>query len=279
MDFEGISQFYDVNAKAISQVHSKKFGIMHPSVDLPNSIRSTQRSRYVPEEFICKNLQDAPGQRVLDLGSGFSASMLYLSNIYGDTIFSGICASESEIEQSRIIIREAGKVKTILVFKGDFEDTRNFRVFPIQNLVYSIDSFRHVRQPTLLLSNVAALLSPGSSFFIVDCFANTMNPALQKHKPIPALTKFLKTSASHQIIDLETLLSNARAAGFELVREENWSALVRRSFWRKIFDEFIHFSYGLIDKPFGKALTIRAQFEHCLDRKVFAYHALEFKRK
>lgn len=274
MEFETITGFYEHVAKPMSFIYGKKYGVIHPAVHFSETNKSLLRSRYAAEEFICARFSTEETRKVLDLGSGFAASMLYLSNIFGDIIFSGICCSESELDQSRSIIRELDKVKTVLIFKGDFEETRNYRVFPTQDLVYSIDSFRHVREPAVFFSNVAALLEPGASFIMIDCFSSKG----EQHTRSPKLVKFLATSACQQLLDLEELLTIARTAGFELISDENWTSQISRLIPQKLWDLLMRFSWGLINRPIGTALKIRSKMEQCLTKKVLEYHALEFKR-
>jgi SAM-dependent methyltransferase len=142
---------------------------MHPAFRERPDVSQLRAIRHL-EELMLERCEALDAGRVFDLGCGFASSMLYAANIRPQTVFSGICASDTEQETARVRIREAGRNQTVMAFRGDYEESRNYRVFPIQDIVYAFDSYRHVRDPAVLLGLLFQLVRPSGRLILADLF-------------------------------------------------------------------------------------------------------------
>jgi SAM-dependent methyltransferase len=181
MRFEDIDAYYETTARAWAVQFDRRHATMHPAFRDRPGISHLRSVRHL-EELVLERCDELGASRVFDLGCGFASSMLYAANIRPGTIFSGICSSDTEQETARACIREAGKNQTVMAFRGDFEEASNYRVFPVQDIVYAFDSYRHVRDPAVLLGLLHRLVRPAGRLILADWFRTSQaSPATAPH--------------------------------------------------------------------------------------------------
>lgn len=269
MDFEGIAAWYDDAAAALAAVHGEAYGPMHPALRLEAFAASPRRQRFGAEELAAAEIERLGAGRVLELGCGFAAGLLYLSNIFPDVVFSGMCASETEIEFNRSLIRENDKIKSVLAFKGDYEDPKNYRVFPAVDLAFAVDALRHVRSLPALFANLAAVTKPGGAVLVIDAFAG---PAAGKR-----LAAFAKATRVGALPTVQELAAAAAAAGFSLGDESDLGPAARRPVLRRLLSVGRR-PWGWANPAWGAALDAAWALEGAVAKGEAVYRKLLFAK-
>ena len=124
-----------------------------------------------------------PGQKLLDLGSGFGGTGRYLHHELGLDV-TGLNLSEVENERNRQFNRDLGLEDRITVFDGNFED------LPFEHdsfdIVFSQDSFLHSGNRERIIEEVARVLKSGGLFIFTDpmmaddCPEGVLQPILDR---------------------------------------------------------------------------------------------------
>ena len=91
-------------------------------------------------EHICRKLQLAPGERLLDVGCGWGALIMHAALHHGVTAH-GITLSERQLEEARARIRAAGLSDRVTVELRDYRDLPGEGVY---DKVSSVGMFEHV---------------------------------------------------------------------------------------------------------------------------------------
>lgn len=155
----GVARYYDANTRAfLARGQGGAEGVLHRAV-WGEGVRDRPAAFHFVHELILKEMRalGSPRPRVLDLGCGVGASLLYLLGRCDAEGF-GITLSGEQYELARKR-RNAGWLR------GDFCSDP---LPPAIDLAYAIESFVHARDPRAFFENVASSLRPGGRLVLVD---------------------------------------------------------------------------------------------------------------
>ena len=113
-------------------------------------------------DLICRKLRLAPGERLLDVGSGWGGLLLHAAGRYGVEA-TGVTLSERQAALARQRIAAAGLAGRVRVILGDYRDLPRDRPF---DKIASVGMFEHIGRARLpeYFRTVHALLKPGGLF-------------------------------------------------------------------------------------------------------------------
>jgi cyclopropane-fatty-acyl-phospholipid synthase len=112
-------------------------------------------------ELICRKLQLAPGERLLDIGCGWGSLLLHAAEHHGVRGV-GVTLSEHQAELARERVREAGMADAIEIRVADYRELRDG---PFDKIA-SVGMYEHIGRAELshYASSVSRLLRPGGLF-------------------------------------------------------------------------------------------------------------------
>src|SRR5207302_6620265 len=114
-------------------------------------------------DYVCRKLRLRPGQRLLDIGCGWGAFVLYAAKHFGVHSV-GITLSEQQAEWARACVRKAGLDATVKILVCDY---RNVAAKPMHyDAIVSIGMAEHVGREQLpnYFAIARRLLKPGGVF-------------------------------------------------------------------------------------------------------------------
>ena len=123
-----------------------------------DTLESAQARKH---ELICRKLQVAAGERLLDIGCGWGSLLLHAAGRYGVRAV-GVTLSESQAEVARRRVRDAGLSDLVEVRVSDYREIGDG---PFDKVV-SVGMYEHVGRAELgrYAQTVAGLLRPGGLF-------------------------------------------------------------------------------------------------------------------
>ncbi|MEX0680729.1 MAG: methyltransferase domain-containing protein [Balneolales bacterium] len=152
------------------------------------------------------NNKPGPGDRVIDLGSGYGGSARFMAERYGCKVVA-LNLSEVENERARKMNRDQGLDHLIDVMDGNFES------IPFEdaafNLVWSQDAFLHSPDRRQVIREVARIMKQGGEFVFTDpmqsddCPEGVLQPIFDRiHLESMGSPKFYKETASNAGLEL-----------------------------------------------------------------------------
>ena len=277
MEFSDISEYYDVHARSWATQYDVKAQTMHSPVRDRTKTVSGLRTLRASEEMVLEIAAALDAHRIFDLGCGFASSLLYMANIKPEIIYSGICASDTEMELARERIRDAGRVQTVSVFRGDFEDGRNYRVFPAQDIVFALDSWHHARQPQKTLNLLASLVRPGGRLVVVDWFRVSDGDDLRPGE-LACLDQWQDAAGLPAIQDLSAFHAASDEAGFARVSDRPLGEDVALSGIAAMAMKLASPLVGGLDKATRQVWQARLAAEQARRKGLLDYRAIELIR-
>jgi sarcosine/dimethylglycine N-methyltransferase len=159
----------------------------------------------------------APGDKIIDLGSGYAGSARYLAGKYGCSVVA-YNLSEVENERARELNREQNLDERIDVVDGHFED------LPYEDeefdAVWSQDAFLHSPAREQVIREASRVLKPGGDFVFTDpmqadgCPEGVLQPILDRiHLENMASPGFYRSAASRhslEFLEFEELTQHLR---------------------------------------------------------------------
>jgi cyclopropane-fatty-acyl-phospholipid synthase len=165
-------------------------------------------------ERICRSLELQPGERLLDIGSGWGGLIIYAAQKFGVEAL-GITLSHEQAELARERVRRAGLESRCSVEICDYRDVGRHHAF---EKISSIGMVEHVgaRELPRYFADVHRLLAPGGIFLNSGIGRPVTEPAQRRDS-------FVETYVFPDG-ELETISETLRAAedaGFEVSSVEN----------------------------------------------------------
>ena len=158
--------------------------------------------------------------RVLDLGCGYGSTARYLAANFGCTV-TGVNISEKELELARHRSREAGLDHLLSLELGDFHGLG----YPdaSYDVVWSQEAFLHAADKVAVLSECRRILKSGGTLVFTDILVRRDTPDEDREKIYDRVK-------SPDMWDLEEYRSALSNLGLSIVRMEDWSHHVARSY-------------------------------------------------
>ena len=157
---------------------------------------------------------------VLDLGCGYGATALYLAERFGCKV-TGTNISEKELELARSRSKEAGMDHRLSFEYGDFHRLN----YPSSSydVVWSQEAFLHAADKTVVLSECRRVLRPQGSLVFTDILVHRDTPDVDR-------TRIYERVKSPDMWDMEDYRAVLSRLDFSVIREEDWSQYVARSY-------------------------------------------------
>jgi cyclopropane-fatty-acyl-phospholipid synthase len=170
-------------------------------------------------EMICRKLRLAPGERMLDIGSGWGALLIHAATHHGVTGL-GVTLSEEQAKLSRARIAEAGLADRIEIRLADYQSLDDSF-----DKIASIGMFEHVglRNHESYFRAVHRLLRPRGLYLhhaITRRARRTMREFRAKRPEAEAIVRYIFPGGELDHIGLSA--QNLEAHGFEVHDVENW---------------------------------------------------------
>ncbi len=195
-------------------------------------------------DYICRKLRLKPGQRMLDIGCGWGALVMYAAQHYGVEA-TGITLSKPQAELAAERIAEAGLADRCRVLVQDYREVPEGA--PYDALV-SVGMFEHVGEAKLpaYFRKAWALLKPQGVFLNHGIACNALTPKARGRT-------FSNTYVfpDGELVPISTTLQVAEACGFEVRDVESLRehyALTLRQWVRRLeahYEQALHY----VDEP------------------------------
>jgi cyclopropane-fatty-acyl-phospholipid synthase len=160
-------------------------------------------------EYICRKLRLRLGERLLDIGCGWGALVIYAARRYGVEAY-GITLSQPQAELAQQRIQQAGLKEHCRVEVRDYRDINEANSF---DKIVSVGMFEHVGEKLLptYFRQAWQLLRPGGVF---------LNHGIASDTPLQAQqgTSFVSTYVfpDGELVPISSTLRAAELSGFEV---------------------------------------------------------------
>jgi cyclopropane fatty-acyl-phospholipid synthase-like methyltransferase len=192
------------------------------------------------------------GTRVLDAGWGIGGSSLWLAEERSAAVV-GITLVEDQAERARSFSAQRGLGPRASFLRADFTETP-FRSESFE-VVWALESLCHAGEKSVFYREASRLLTPGGRLVVAE-YMRTNRPSLGGGEPM--VREWLDGWA---IPDLDTPsehVANAKAAGLESVRVEDFTARTRPSLRRLHRIARLSFPFAVA----ARLLGIRTETQH-----------------
>jgi sarcosine/dimethylglycine N-methyltransferase len=160
------------------------------------------------------------GVRVLDLGCGYGSTARYLAANFGCQV-TGVNISEKELELARSRSSEAGLDHLLRFEYGDFH--RLGYADASYDVVWSQEAFLHAWDKTTVLRECRRVLKAEGSLIFTDI-------TVARDTPDEDRARIYDRVKSPDMWDFEAYRVALSGLGLTIVREEDWSRYVGRSY-------------------------------------------------
>lgn len=168
------------------------------------SLESAQRRKL---DMICRKLQLAPGDTMLDVGCGWGGLVIHAATHYGAHA-TGITLSAEQAELARMRAKEAGVNDRATIEVADYREVKGS-----YDSIASVGMFEHVGRKQLprYFSKLRKLLAPGG--LVLNHGIVTRDRSRSRRKPTFVNTYVFPDG---DLLPLETGIEAAEHAGFEV---------------------------------------------------------------
>ncbi len=183
--------------------------------DWSNGIDEAQHDKL---EMICRKLRLQPGERFLDIGSGWGGLLLHAARHHGVKAH-GITLSEAQLEIARKRIAEAGLADRITVEIRDYADLDG-----TYDKIASIGMYEHIGLPNIpkYMKAVRRVLAP-DGLFLNHAISHRASPDGRRFGTRPeqkAILKYIFPGGA--LDDIGHTVTAMEQAGFEVHDVEAW---------------------------------------------------------
>jgi len=178
-------------------------------------------------DHICRKLMLKPGERYLDIGSGWGALLLWAAEHYGVDA-TGITLSKNQHAHVQRLIEEKGLQGRVRVELRDYRELETDRPY---DKISSIGMFEHVgsaNMPTYF-RKIHALLAPGGLVMNHGITSGQLN----YHQLGAGMGDFIEKYIfpGGELLHVTHVLRETAAAGLEMVDTENLRPHYARTLW------------------------------------------------
>ena len=171
-------------------------------------------------EIMANAVSLTPKMRVLDLGCGYGSTARYLAANFGCAV-TGTNISEKELELARSRAAEAGLGDLLSFEYGDFHHLGYGD--GTYDVVWSQEAFLHAVDKNAVLSECRRVVKPGGSLVFTDILVRRSTPEADRERIYDRVK-------SPDMWDLEDYRQALSRLGLPVIREEDWSQHVARSY-------------------------------------------------
>ncbi len=181
-------------------------GMVYSCAYFLDSTDTLEEAQFRKLDLVCRKLQLAPGQKLLDVGCGWGALVIHAALHY-DVEVVGVTLSPEQAEEARRRVKEAGVDDRVSIHVEDYRDIEGEF-----DAIASIGMFEHVgaRELGTYFTRLFELLGPRG---ILLNHGITTRQRKSKGKPTFVSTYVFPDGELHPI---EMSLSTAEAAGFQV---------------------------------------------------------------
>jgi cyclopropane-fatty-acyl-phospholipid synthase len=178
-------------------------------------------------DHICRKLMLRPGERFLDIGSGWGALLLWAAEHYGVDA-TGITLSKNQYAHVQRLIEEKGLGQRVRVELRDYRDMPQDQPF---DKISSVGMFEHVGQAnmTAYFGKVMHLLAPGGLVMNHGITAG----GLENRQLGAGMGDFIEKYIfpGGELLHVSAVLEHMSRAGLEMVDTENLRPHYARTLW------------------------------------------------
>ena len=171
-------------------------------------------------EIMANAVSLTPEMRVLDLGCGYGSTARYLAANFGCAV-TGTNISEKELELARSRAAEAGLDDLLSFEYGDFHHLEYGD--GTYDVVWSQEAFLHAADKIAVLSECRRVVKPGGSLVFTDILVRRSTPEADRERIYDRVK-------SPDMWDLDDYRQALSRLGLPVIREEDWSQHVARSY-------------------------------------------------
>jgi len=208
-----VRKYYDNNTSRF-QRHGQAGLSIHRAVWGPGVATRNSAVHFV-DDLILTELQDLePRPKVLDMGCGVGASLLYLAQrlpIEGE----GVTISPLQAAHAAELF-ESAQVNNLRCCCGNFLDMPS-DIYDI-DLAFSIEAFVHASDVEGYFSQAARAVRPGGRLVLCDDFLTPRGSVNPSTKERMWLHEFRQGWKIGSLVTVDTACAAARSAGFALIR-------------------------------------------------------------
>lgn len=270
-----VRRFYDANTRRFRR-RGDGGDAIHRAVWAPGTTSREQAFRHV-ERVILDVIAERPSPRVVDLGCGVGASLVYLARARADLTGEGVTISAAQVADATHLIDAAGLGARLRVREGDFRWPP--RDCADADIAFSIEAFVHGPDPAAYFRSAAALLAPGGLLVLCDDFLAARGGSVTGVEG-RWLEDFRNGWRVGSLIEVADAVGHATAAGLTLVRDDDLTPYLEL---RRPRDRAVR-TLATVAKP----LMRRGQYlsslvggdavQRCLVARLVTYRLLAFER-
>lgn len=208
-----VQQYYDHNTKSF-QRHGQSGLSIHRAVWGPGVTTRNVAIHFVDDLILTELRNVAPIPKVLDMGCGVGASLLYLAQrraIVGE----GITISPLQASHATELF-ESARMNTLRCCSG------NFLALPSDihdvDLAFSIEAFVHSPDVVGYFSQAARVVRPGGKLIVCDDFLSQRASHDPSAKEREWLQEFRTGWKISSLVTADSACETARSAGFKLIK-------------------------------------------------------------
>jgi cyclopropane fatty-acyl-phospholipid synthase-like methyltransferase len=273
---QDVQKYYDRNTKSF-QRHGQSGLSIHRAVWGPGVTTRNAAVHFV-DDLILTELRDLePNPKVLDMGCGVGASLLYFAQrlaIVGE----GITISPLQASHAAELF-ESARVNTLRCRSG------NFLALPSDicdvDLAFSIEAFVHSPDAEGYFSQAARVVRPGGKLIICDDFLLQRASLNSSAKDMKLLQEFRTGWKISSLVTVDSACETAHSVGFKLISALDLTEFLKLRRPRDILISILvstGTSLGYHGGDYWNALTGGNALQLATCSGAVGYHYLVFER-
>ena len=198
--------------------------------NLADTTITLEKAQEAKLDHICRKLMLAPGERFLDIGSGWGALLLWAAEHYG-VHATGITLSKNQLAHVQQLIAQKGLSHRVSVQLRDYRDLQPGPDLQLFDKISSVGMFEHVGHAnmTAYFAKVMALLVPGGLVMNHGITAGGLDNRQLGAGMGDFIEKYIFPGG--ELLHVSAMLEHMARGGLELVDAENLRPHYARTLW------------------------------------------------